>query len=270
MLHFSNVSKKFRQTEVLSNINLDINEGERVALVGANGAGKTTLIRCLLGEYHYQGSITIGDLEPRRHRRQVLSGIGFVPQHAPPLKISVKQFVGFTAGVCDIDSAAILNVSARLGLDLKPIWHQSFNKLSGGQKQKLLISIALGRNCTLLVLDEPTANLDPQARHVFFQILAEQQERCAMLLSSHRLYEVSALVNRVVELDQGQILLNDHVVDQVDMAGTLDCLLASNRLDSAFSQAVEKWGFSDSNNGLQWHGQIPAPERLRFLSMLSR
>ena len=90
----------------------------------------------------------------------------------------------------------MLAVSAQLGLDAHRIRRQPFNKLSGGQKQKLLISIALGRDCDLLVLDEPAANLDPEARHTFFQLLAARQTHVAMMISSHRLDEVAALVER--------------------------------------------------------------------------
>jgi ABC-2 type transport system ATP-binding protein len=179
-----------------------------------------------------------------------LKHVGFVPQISPPLKMPVGQLIRFAAGVCDSDPARMLTISEQLGLDANSIRRQPFNKLSGGQKQKLLISIALGRDCDLLVLDEPAANLDPEARHTFFQLLAERQPHVAMMISSHRLDEVAALVNRVVELDQGRIVLN--------------------RADSAFAETVREWGFTDSHEGHVWTGQVSGPDRLRFLGVLSR
>ena len=270
MIKFNQVSKHFNRVEVLSDINLDIDRGDRVALVGSNGAGKTTLIRCLLGEYHCLGQVLVNDLDPRQHRTEVLKRVGFVPQISPPLKMPVGQLLRFAAGVCDSDPERMFDVASQLGLDAHIIHRLPFNKLSGGMKQKLLISVALGRDCDLLVLDEPAANLDPEARHTFFQLLAEKQQQAAMLISSHRLDEVAALVNRVVELDQGKVVLNDHVADQVDMSSLLDCRLTLTRPSAAFAETVREWGFNETNGGLVWQGQVSGPDRLRFLGVLSR
>jgi len=270
MIRFQNVYKRFQRVDVLAGIDLDINQGDRVALVGSNGAGKTTLIRCLLGEYQYRGQVTVNGQDPRQQRTEILKHVGFVPQISPPLKMPVGQLIRFAAGVSDSDPSRVFAVSEQLGLDADRIHRQPFNKLSGGQKQKLLISIALGRDCSLLVLDEPAANLDPDARHRFFQLLATRQAHVAMLISSHRLDEVAALVNRVVELDQGRIVLNDHVADQVDMSSLLDCRLTLTRANVAFAKTVREWGFTDTGEGLVWSGQVPGPDRLRFLGVLSR
>lgn len=270
MIIFNQVSKRFNRVEVLSEINLNIERGDRVALVGSNGAGKTTLIRCLLGEYHCLGQVRVDDLDPRQHRTDILKRVGFVPQISPPLKMPVGQLIHFAAGVCDSDPARMYAISDQLGLNAYDIQRKPFNKLSGGMKQKLLISIALGRDCDLLVLDEPAANLDPEARHAFFQLLAQRQQQAAMLISSHRLDEVAALVNRVVELDQGRIVLDDHVADQIDMSSLLDCRLTLTRANAAFAETVREWGFEDAGEGLVWYGRVSGPDRLRFLGVLSR
>lgn len=255
---------------MLKDVTLEIKPGDRVALVGSNGAGKTTLIRCLLGEYKCNGSVEVNGLDPREHRQDVLKRIGFVPQLPPPVKMPVAQLLRFAAAVCDSDEAEMYSIASQLGFDAKKHRKQPFNRLSGGQKQKLLISIALGRECDVLVLDEPAANLDPEARHVLFSILAQRQKDTAMLISSHRLDEVAALVNRVVELDQGSVVLDDRVADQVDMSVILDCRVTLSRADSAFAETVREWGFTDSTEGLIWDGQVAGPDRLRFLGVLSR
>ena len=187
MIRFDNVGKDFRKQRVLDGVNLEIGLGERIALIGSNGAGKTTLIRCLLGEYTHQGKVTIDGREPRNERTLVLGRIGFVPQLPPPLKMPVAQLVGFAAGVCHSASERILAVARRLGLEVEAILARPFNRLSGGMKQKLLIAIALGRDAQVLVLDEPAANLDPEARHTFFSLLAERLAGSTMIISSHRL-----------------------------------------------------------------------------------
>ena len=270
MIKINKVSKSFRKNKVLDGINLDINRGDRIALVGSNGAGKTTLIRCLLGEYVHDGDIFMDDLEPRSNRQEVLKKIGFVPQIPPPLKMPVGQLIQFAAGVCDSDPEKMYAVSSKLGLDASQFKHQPFVKLSGGQKQKMLISIALGRDSEFLIMDEPAANLDPEARHNFFSLLEEKKKDTAMIISSHRLDEVASLVNRVVELDQGKVVLNDHVSDQIDMDSVLECAVTLIHADDAFAKTVSEWGFVSTNNGITWKGQVAGPDRLRFLGVLSR
>jgi ABC-2 type transport system ATP-binding protein len=270
MIRFENVSKTFKRNRVLDGIGLDIGLGERVALIGSNGAGKTTLIRCLLGEYTHEGEVTVEGLAPRTERTRVLAAVGFVPQLPPPLKMPVGQLIGFAAALCNSDEKRIAALALRLGLDVERVRQQPFVKLSGGQKQKILIAIALGRDTRLLIMDEPAANLDPEARKIFFELLAERQHDTTMLISSHRLNEVAALVNRVVELDMGKVVLDDRVADDVSLSGLLDCRIRVKRTEPAFAKALGAWDFHSSADGLEWTGQVAGPDRLRFLGMTSR
>ncbi|MBL3598844.1 MAG: ABC transporter ATP-binding protein [gamma proteobacterium endosymbiont of Lamellibrachia anaximandri] len=270
MIQFENIVKRFRRNEVLKGVNLTIERGHRVALVGSNGAGKTTLIRCLLGEYTCDGRVLVDGVDPRKQRREVLSKVGFVPQLPPPLRMPVGQLIRFAASLCESDPARMHDVAQKLGFDAEQFRHQPFVKLSGGQKQKLLIAIALGRESELLVMDEPAANLDPDARHIFFQLLAEKQERAAMLISSHRLDEVATLVNRVIEMDQGKVVLDDRVADLVELSSRLRCRLRLTQPEEAFAKTIGEWGFLSGADGVTWEGYIAGPDRLRFLGVLSR
>ncbi len=270
MISIERLEKVFRRQRVLDGVDLSVAAGDRIALVGSNGAGKTTLIRCLLGEYTHQGKVEIEGLAPRPNRREVLAKVGFVPQLPPPLKMPVGQLVRFAAGVCKADPRRMNEVAERLGLDVARVRHQPFHKLSGGQKQKLLIGIALGRESRLLILDEPTANLDPEARHIFFRLLAERPSGTTMLISSHRLDEVAALVNRVIEMDQGKIVLDDRVADSVDLTAVQRAKVILTRPEPAFAKTIGEWGFEGSDDGLTWEGRIAGADRLRFLGVLSR
>ena len=270
MIEFKHLAKTFRRARVLDGVSLTIGPGERIALIGSNGAGKTTLIRCLLGEYTHEGEVRIDGLNPRDHRTAVLGRIGFVPQLPPPLKMPVGQLIDFSASLCGTDPARIHQIGRRLGLDLDSILSRQFVRLSGGMKQKLLIAIALGRDARVLVMDEPAANLDPEARKIFFDLLAERIEETTMLISSHRLDEVSALVNRVIEMDMGRIVLDDKVADDVSLTGRLACRIALKRFEPAFARALDGWNFQSDATQLHWQGEIAGPDRLRFLGILSR
>ncbi len=270
MIEFKKVSKTFKRNRVLDELELSIAPGERIALVGSNGAGKTTMIRCLLGEYTYDGSVSVHGLAPRPNRQQVLGKIGFVPQLPPPLKMPVGQLLDFSSAVCNSEKQRMEEIARRLGLDVGKMKSQPFVKLSGGQKQKLLISIALGRDSNILIMDEPAANLDPEARQIFFGLLAERLENTTMLISSHRLDEVSALVNRVIELDRGKVMLDDRVADDVSLTGMLACRLSLRRAEESIAKALRSWNFQDTGNGLEWQGSVAGPDRLRFIGMISR
>ena len=270
MIRFQQVTKSFRRSRILDRIDLKIGLGERVALIGSNGAGKTTLIRCLLGEYTHDGDVLIQGRDPRLERTEVLGLIGFVPQLPPPLKMPVGQLINFSAALCNTSPTRMHEIAGRLGLDVASILSRPFNKLSGGMKQKLLIAIALGRDAKVLVMDEPAANLDPQARKIFFELLAERAENATMLISSHRINEVSALVNRVVELDMGKVVLDDKVEDAVSLTATLACRIALSRFEPAFAKALDGWKFTSNEDNTIWEGQIAGPDRLRFLGIISR
>jgi ABC-2 type transport system ATP-binding protein len=270
MITFSGVSKTFRRHRVLDDVSLTIERGERVALVGSNGAGKTTLIRCLLGEYTHDGEVRVDGIAPRADRRTVLSRVGFVPQIPPPLKMPVGELVSFAASVCGSDAKRMVAVVEELGLDWGRVRRLPFVKLSGGMKQKLLIGIALGRDSDLLIMDEPAANLDPTARHIFFHQLHERKDRAVMLITSHRLDEVAALVNRVVEMDQGKVALDDRVADDVEMTSRLRCGIMLSRLEPAFAKSIGEWHFVSADGGLTWSGEVNGPDRLRFLGVVSR
>jgi ABC-2 type transport system ATP-binding protein len=214
--------------------------------------------------------VLVDGLPPRERRSEVLRTVGFVPQLPPPLRMPVGELLTFAAQLCRSDRTAMEEVAERLGLDVGPLRRRTFSKLSGGQKQKLLIAVALGRSTRLLVMDEPAANLDPEARAAFFELLAERSQHTTMLLSSHRLDEVAALVQRVIELDKGKVVLDDRVAKTGSLDERLRCTLRLASPEPAVSRSLEAWGFRSANGGCSFEGRVAGPDRLRFFAMLSR
>lgn len=270
ILSIQKLTKSFSKHNVLNEMNLVVNEKERIALIGFNGAGKTTLIRCLLGEYLYQGDIQVFGKEPRANRNHILKQIGFVPQLPPPLKMTVKDLFDFASSVSESQIQEMQEVAKYLGLDLERALVQPFNKLSGGQKQKVLIAIALGRKTKLLILDEPAANLDPEARHLFYDLLEKKKNDCSMLISSHRIDEVASLVTRVVEMDKGKIVLDDQVTggDHLGKIFNVNIVISGN--PEAVISTLTNWSFVPDLEKLNWSGVVSGPDRLRFLGVVSR
>ncbi|MBK8011708.1 MAG: ABC transporter ATP-binding protein [Deltaproteobacteria bacterium] len=265
------LKKRFGTHEVLRTLDLEIAAGERVALIGQNGLGKTTLLRCLLGLYTGDGVLTVGGLDPRRDRREVLRFVGFVPQLPPGIRATVAQYLHVVTRLCEVTSAAIRDTCETLGLTIDDLAHKPFYALSGGMKQKLLIGVALARRPRLLILDEPAANLDPRARGAFFEALSRLDESTTMLLTSHRVDELSGLVTRLVELDSGEVVLDDVVAAAPALDRTLACSLTLERIEPSVEKTLREWGLQpNSSDDSTWQGQVSAVDRFRFLALLTR
>jgi ABC-2 type transport system ATP-binding protein len=201
--------KRFGRRVALDGVDTAIGAGERVALIGQNGAGKTTLIRCLLGQHRYEGGLTVFGLEPRQERVRVLERIGYVPQTPPPLLTTVGELLDFSLGLNARQTMeAVATLAAILGIDLADLANHTFSRLSGGMKQKVLIALALTKEPDLLILDEPAANLDPEGRAALFGHLRAMPPQVTMLIISHRVDEVASLIDRVIEMDRGQIVVD--------------------------------------------------------------
>ncbi len=213
LVRAENLTKAFNGVEVLKKITFNFNEGDRIALIGQNGAGKTTLIRCILGQYVYKGSLEVLEKNPRTDRVNILKEVGFVPQIPPPLKLTVRELLKFYSTLSNTSADEYIDIAESLGLKIKESFKKPFLALSGGMKQKLLVSFALGKKPTILIMDEPSANLDPDAREIFFDYLGKYNKEALLLLSSHRMDEIKNLVNRVIEMDFGNIVVDKKFSD---------------------------------------------------------
>jgi len=197
------VSFSFDRHPVLSAVNLEIERGDFVSLIGPNGGGKTTLLRLILGLLvPDRGTIHVLGTSPSRARQR----IGYMPQH-------VNLDAAFPVTVMDIvlmgrqgrrrpfgpylasDRAAAENALGSVeAYDLKD---RSFAALSGGERQRVLIARALACNPELLMLDEPTASLDPEVQDDLYELLKRLNERMTLVLVSHDVSVVSKHVNKV-------------------------------------------------------------------------
>ncbi len=197
--------KRFGKVEALRGIDLTIPGGRRVALVGPNGSGKSTLIRALLGLVDCEGEVRIDGPNPYESRVELARRLAYVPQVAPALGASVNELVALVCLTRGMERAEVRRMAGRLLLDLELIARQPFRNLSGGTKQKLLLAIAFAAHPSLLVMDEPTASLDEDARRRFLELCGELPATTTVILCSHRLEEVSHLTDHVLALHEGRV-----------------------------------------------------------------
>jgi ABC-2 type transport system ATP-binding protein len=222
------LGRRYGGTWALQECSLTIPAGHLTALVGPNGAGKSTLLNLVMGlSTPSAGELTVlGDLRPGT--LPALDGIGFVAQDTPVYRgFSVADMVSLTKNLNrTFDTAYARRRLGDLGIDLR----QRAGQLSGGQRAQLALTLALARHPVLLVLDEPTASLDPLARHDFMATVmaAMADDGVSVVLSSHLLAELERVADHLVLISGGRVRLD----------GAVDDLLAVHRLVTTRSGPV--------------------------------
>jgi ABC-type multidrug transport system ATPase subunit len=199
------VSKRYGALTALEAVSFEAGPGEALALWGPNGAGKTTLLKAVLGLIGFEGQIRVCGRDVRRAGKVARRSIGYVPQEVVFYDLSVQATMEFYARLKQVSPARIPRLLERLGL-AEHAW-KPVPALSGGLKQRLALALALLADPPVLLLDEPTANLDTQAQRDYLALLRtlRQEERKTLLFASHRLEEVAALASRVLTLERGRV-----------------------------------------------------------------
>jgi ABC-2 type transport system ATP-binding protein len=198
--------KRYGDTEAVCGVSFEVGAGQIFGLLGPNGAGKTTTLECILGLRQPDGgSIQINGLDLRTHATQAKLFVGAQLQAATLQdKITPRQALDLF-GSFYAQSFASDELLGRFDLEAKA--DVPFATLSGGQRQRLFLALALINRPNLLVLDEPTAGLDPQARHTLRTLIREMRtEGRAVLLSTHDLEEAGQLCDRIAIMDGGRII----------------------------------------------------------------
>lgn len=219
MIQISGLIKHFGKLEVLKNIDLQIETGKITAIVGPNGSGKTTLIKCLLGLVKPDsGRLIVNGIEVNGdtgYRKQ----IGYMPQVAKfPENLTVREILRM---VKDIREDA-LNLDEALfrELELEKELKKPVRALSGGTRQKLSATIAFLFNPPILILDEPTAGLDPiSSSYLKDKILREKENGRTVILTSHIMSEIEELSDNLVFLQEGQIFYNGRLQAMINGSG---------------------------------------------------
>jgi zinc transport system ATP-binding protein len=210
IINLAHVGFQYENRSILHDVSLAVAPKEFVSIIGPNGGGKTTLLKLILGLLTpSQGEIHLFGQSPTHTRHRV----GYVPQYIffdPQFPITVREVVAmgrlrrrWLGGLSQADRTA--TEAAMDEMHILPLAQHLFSQLSGGQRQRVLIARALAGAPEVMLLDEPTANVDSEGENKLSEILRELNQRMTILLVSHDLSFVANMVQRVV-------CVNRHVV----------------------------------------------------------
>lgn len=272
MIQFDHVTKRFGRFVAVNNLDISVPEQQAYALWGANGAGKTTAIKCLLGLLRYEGRIRIDGFDAARNGREARRLVGYVPQELAFYdEMTTLESARFFARLKQTPTAQAVSVLAEVGLAEHA--GKAVAALSGGMKQRLALALALLGDPPVLVLDEPTSNLDTAGRSQFLHLLARVKlTGKTILFTSHRLEEIEQLADQVVVMEHGAVQLTcagDELAGRLGLRTTVKLMLPGELLDSALS-VLQRDGFAARRNGVGVLVEVHPSEKARPIHSLSR
>ncbi|NLX90822.1 MAG: amino acid ABC transporter ATP-binding protein [Firmicutes bacterium] len=224
MIKISNLSKSFGDIKVLHSLDMQVESGEVVAIIGASGSGKSTLVRCIAGLEPVSGGEILLDGVPVVNTASTNGKVGMVFQN-------FNLFPHYTVGQnISMPLRTILKMKKELAaqkakdllnkVHILDKFEQYPNSLSGGQKQRLAIARALAMEPEIIIFDEPTSSLDPELAHEVFETIKDlAKEGQTMLIVTHQINAVRRFASRIVFLNKGKIEAQgtpDYIFNQID------------------------------------------------------
>lgn len=213
MIQIKDLNKKFGKLEVLKNVNLNCDKGECIALIGPNGCGKTTLIKSILGMVlPDKGQITFNEKQIKNeflYREK----IGYMPQIGRyPDNMTIGQVIEMIKQIRNTNQE--LDEDLLKAFELEKMFDKQMRTLSGGTTQKVSATLAFLFNPDVLILDEPTAGLDPLASEILKdKIIKEKEKGKLILITSHLLSELDDLITEIIFMQEGNVLFHKKIAE---------------------------------------------------------
>ncbi len=207
----SNVTKTYGKQRALDNVSFEVNASEIVGFLGPNGAGKSTMMKiltCFIPQT--SGTASVCGYDVTEQSLEVRKNVGYLPEHNPLyLDMYVKEYLEFIAGLHHVKNVKqrIDEMIAMTGLQVEQ--KKKIGALSKGYRQRVGIALALIHDPKVLILDEPTTGLDPNQLAEIRNLIIEIGKEKTVLLSTHIMQEVEAVCNRVIIINNGQIVANE-------------------------------------------------------------
>lgn len=214
MIEIKNLTKKFNKFTALNDVSLSFNDGHSIALIGPNGCGKTTLIKCILGlNVVEEGDILVNNENVKDHYKY-RENIGYMPQIGRyPENMTIEETVKMIQDTRKNYSGE-LDTELLKAFELEKMYDKKMRTLSGGTTQKVSAVLAFMFNPNIIILDEPTAGLDPLASEILKnKIIKEKNKGKLIVITSHLLSELDDIVSEIVFMNEGKVIVHQSVDD---------------------------------------------------------
>jgi ABC-2 type transport system ATP-binding protein len=222
-IFIQNINKSYGNQKALSDVSLEIENGEIVGFLGPNGAGKSTLMK-IISSYISQdsGTVKVCKFNTIEQENESKKRIGYLPENNPLYKeMYIKEYLNFVASIYKIEDKKqrIEQMIQKVGLQSEQ--YKTIGELSKGYQQRVGLVAALLHNPEVLILDEPTTGLDPNQLEEVRKLIKEVGKDKTVLLSTHILQEVEKMCNRVVIINKGEIvsdkLISEYKKEKLDI-----------------------------------------------------
>lgn len=210
MITIKNITKQFGKLKALDDISVTFSKGQCIALLGPNGCGKTTLLKSLLGMVVPDSGSIEFDNEPVKNKWKYRNRIGYMPQIGRyPENMTIAQVIGMMKDMRRESNGNHPDEELVQGFGLNDMMQKKMSTLSGGTTQKVSAALAFMFYPDVLILDEPTAGLDPLSSEKLKQkIIKEKQNGKLILITSHILSELDDLITEVFYMQEGKLLFH--------------------------------------------------------------
>lgn len=238
MIEIQNISKKFGKVEVLKGVNLLCKKGECIALIGPNGCGKTTLIKSILGmvlpdngSIVFNGKSVVGEYIYREK-------IGYMPQIGRyPDNMTIGQIIEMIKKIRNTNNE--LDEDLLNAFELEKMFDKQMRTLSGGTTQKVSAVLAFLFNPDVLILDEPTAGLDPLASEILKEKIIKEKEKGKLIfITSHLLSELDDLITEIIFMQEGEVHFHKKVevlkaeTNETKISKAIACILKQKQSEN--------------------------------------
>ncbi len=241
MIKVTDLSKNYGSVKAVRSISFDLNDGEIVGFLGANGAGKTTTLKMMTGYLvPSAGSITVNDMDIIDYAHDIQKEIGYLPELNPLYtEMRVYEYLEFLAGIRKINGKEFKEALARVveQCGLRGVVHKSISDCSKGYKQRIGLAAAMIHDPKILILDEPVTGLDPNQIVEIRRLIKSLGKEKLVFMSSHILQEIQATVDRIIIINNGNIVANG-TSDEL-MGDFMGNVLLNMEIKGATTESIE-------------------------------
>jgi Cu-processing system ATP-binding protein len=245
MIRIENINKRFKKLQALDQVNASFEKGQVVSLIGPNGSGKTTLIKSILGTVRPDSGKIYVNGNPINGDPDYRSQIGYMPQIGRyPDNMRVGQLFRMMKNIRKVPDEA-LDTELISKFNLNAIFEKPMRTLSGGTRQKVSAALAFYFDPAILILDEPTAGLDPLSSEILKEkIMREKKENKLILITSHILSDLDELTTHIIYLQEGKMIFMKDI-------GSLRRETGEDKLGKAIARVMK-----DEKKESRWIGEM--------------